>query len=234
MQQLVTWLPRIVEVTNPGANIAEQSEQLLSTMANGNLDLGSRVVLAQEWIKFGAEGYSRAMEHLRVVTASGDLAGAFGASPYLSLGSLLYESGDCVGSLEMFEMALALAPTSALLMNNVAFARAQCDSDLDQAEQEAKEASRLEPLNANILDTLGFIKIKQGDYAGAGKALRRSLARKRTVAAMLHLAQVKIALSEWDEAETLLKEAGDAHPTITQQSELSQLVIDLAAKKGTR
>ena len=232
MQQLVTWLPRIIEVTNPEANVAEQSEQLLSTMTNGTLDLGSRVVLAQEWIKSGADGYSRAMEHLRVVTAPGDLAGAFGASPYLSLGSLLYGAGDCIGSLDMFEKALAMAPGSALLMNNVAFARAQCDNDLDQAAKEATEASRLEPLNANILDTLGFIKIKQGDYAAAGTALRRSLARKRTVAAMLHLAEVKIALKKWDEAETLLKEAGDAKPSATQQKDLSQLVADLAAKKG--
>jgi tetratricopeptide (TPR) repeat protein len=231
MQQLVTWLPRIVEVTNPEAQVAEQSEQLMDTFSNGDLDLGTRIVLANAWIDSGPDGQSKAIEHLRVVLAREDAAKKLGAGPYLTLGSLLYDSGDCEGSLDMFERALALAPNSALLMNNVAYARAQCDSDLERAVAEAIEASRLEPLNSSVLDTLGYILIKQGKLEAADTALRRSLARRRTVPALLHLAEVRILSNQLDDARTLLKEAGDRSPTPQQQSDLTALVARLAAAK---
>jgi tetratricopeptide (TPR) repeat protein len=234
MQQLVSWLPRILQKTGDSKDIAEKSEELINTFSNGNVDLGSRMILASTWVTEGADGRSRAIDHLRAIVAQDKGSHNLGVQPITNLGGLLIEMGDCEGALAEFKRALSMQPNSVTLLNNLAYTRATCDGDLQQAMREIKKASDLDPLNASVLDTLGFIHLKQGEYEAADVAFRRSLNRRNAASSLIHLAEVRIAGKKYDEAETLLKSAGDLKPSISEQQTISKLIKRIETEKGSR
>jgi Flp pilus assembly protein TadD len=133
-----------------------------------------------------------------------------------NLGLLAARRGDSAEAASLFGLALRFDPDNPGTMNNVAYHVARSGGDLAEAERLAREAVRRDPI-AEHLDTLGFILVRRGDWAGAESALRRALSLDPKLAsARLSLAEALAGLGRRDDArreiDTVL--GGDIDDTV--------------------
>lgn len=70
--------------------------------------------------------------------------------------------------------ALSLAPNQPVLLNYLGYSWADRDIHLDDAARMIAEANREDPNNAPIVDSMGWVKLKQGDVEGAIRLLERA------------------------------------------------------------
>jgi membrane associated rhomboid family serine protease len=78
------------------------------------------------------------------------------------MGSELLSRGEFGEAVGYFESALAMAPEDHQLANAVAYSLAEAGVELERAESLIDGALAVEPGNSDYLDTLGWIRCKQG------------------------------------------------------------------------
>lgn len=87
-------------------------------------------------------------------------------------------TGDKAGGRKVYEEALKQSPWIAGIYNNLAYLLSQLNLDLERGVELVTEALRREPSHSSFyLDTLGWLRYRQGDLAEAEKQIRHSLAR---------------------------------------------------------
>ena len=97
---------------------------------------------------------------------------------------------------EKFEAILREHPESVGAANDLAFLLAEDAADLPRAQQYAERAVRLRP-SAETLDTLGFVKLREGAAEEAVGMFERALARRPDYAtARYHLALALVEKGE--------------------------------------
>jgi tetratricopeptide (TPR) repeat protein len=120
---------------------------------------------------------------------------------------LRLEQGDRAGARQALEQVLHDHPDSAGASNDLAFLLAEDGSDLALAQRHAERAVRLQP-SAETLDTLGYVKLRQGAAEEAVGMFERALARQPEYAtARYHLALALIEKGEPVAARQALEEA---------------------------
>jgi tetratricopeptide (TPR) repeat protein len=124
--------------------------------------------------------------------------------------------GDRAGARSMFESVLRESPGQVGAANDLAFLLAEDATDLPLAQRYAERAVRLQP-SPETLDTLGYVKLRQGAAEEAVGLFERALARQPEYAtARYHLALALIEKGEPVAARQALEEAL-AHPFPEQQ-----------------
>jgi membrane associated rhomboid family serine protease len=88
------------------------------------------------------------------------------------VGAELLRRDDFPAALEEFEHALEADPDNRELANGVAYSLVEAGVELDRAEGLVEEALEAEPGNSDYLDTLGWIRCKQGRVGEGVVALR--------------------------------------------------------------
>jgi len=149
----------------------------------------------------------------------GDLAKAIetmhaaaAAAPYDSsyaymAARMLLDQGDRAAARREFEALLRVHPESAAASNDLAFLLAEDATDLALAQRHAERAVRLQP-GAETLDTLGYVKLRQGAAEEAVGMFERALSRQPDYAtARYHLALALIDKGEPVAARQALEEA---------------------------
>jgi tetratricopeptide (TPR) repeat protein len=120
---------------------------------------------------------------------------------------LRLEQGDRAGARQALEQVLHDHPDSAGASNDLAFLLAEDGSDFALAQRHAERAVRLQP-SAETLDTLGYVKLRQGAAEEAVGMFERALARQPEYAtARYHLALALIEKGEPVAARQALEEA---------------------------
>jgi tetratricopeptide (TPR) repeat protein len=76
---------------------------------------------------------------------------------------------------ELLRRAMALVEDSPRLRAHLALALAEQPGRIQEAEQLAEAAFEDDPLEAQCLEALGLIKLKQGAYGPAGRLLEKAL-----------------------------------------------------------
>ena len=132
---------------------------------------------------------------------------------------LLYESAllaERLGRLDVLETRLrrliALRPDSAQAYNALGYSFAERGIRLLEARELIEKALSLSPDDGFILDSLGWVLYRQGDYAGALAALERAYRQRDDAEIAAHLGEVLSALGRNDEARALLFEAQRRFP----------------------
>ena len=91
------------------------------------------------------------------------------------LSALIYEKTNEFSKAQAaYEKILSGTPDFAPALNNLAYLNAERLKNLDKALELAKRARALQPSDAAIADTLGWILYKQADYQQALILLRES------------------------------------------------------------
>jgi Flp pilus assembly protein TadD len=103
------------------------------------------------------------------------------ASIQLRLGEAYERKGDLDAALGAYRQAATLAPANARTHNNVAWILASQGKSLEEALQSARKAEALVRANQalaaslpGVLDTLGFVYYKRGEYGLAEPPLRQA------------------------------------------------------------
>ena len=132
---------------------------------------------------------------------------------------LLYESAllaERLGRLDVLETRLrkliALRPDSAQAYNALGYSFAERGIRLTEARELIEKALSLSPDDGFILDSLGWVLYRQGDYAGALTALERAYRQRDDAEIAVHLGEVLSALGRNEEARVLLFEAQRRFP----------------------
>lgn len=132
---------------------------------------------------------------------------------------LLYESAMLAEQLDRIDIMearlrklIALAPDNAHAHNALGYSFADRGLRLDEAEALIARALELAPDDAFILDSMGWVRFRQGDKAGALSYLERAYGLRADPEIAAHLGEVLWLLDRRDDAGRVLDEALSAHP----------------------
>jgi tetratricopeptide (TPR) repeat protein len=143
---------------------------------------------------------------IETMTKAAAAAPQNGDYPYVAAAMVL-ESGDREAARTRFEQVLRDHPGHVGTANDLAFVLAADGTDLGAAQRYAELAVRLRP-SPETLDTLGYVKLRQGAAEEAVGLFERALARQPDYAtARYHLALALIERGEPAAARQALEEA---------------------------
>lgn len=131
---------------------------------------------------------------------------------------------------EGLRRALAENNNHARSANNLAFLLAEQGRSLDEAASLAQRAVLIEPGNPRILDTQGFVFMRQGNWNDAVRVLARAWRRSRSLSASaraeigLHLAQAYLKNNEPRFAQETLSALLRENPGLLLPPELAALM----------
>jgi tetratricopeptide (TPR) repeat protein len=140
---------------------------------------------------------------------------ALSTAGYLAATTLI-AAGDTAAGRERLEKIVRAYPDQAAAMNDLAWMLAEEGSDLERAGRLASQATRLDG-RAEMLDTVGYVRLKQERFEEAARAFRLSLAKDENYGtARYHLA---LALERGGDAgaaqqELKLAVTGSAFPEL--------------------
>ncbi len=107
------------------------------------------------------------------------LRGAVGARPgdetlLYALGSAYERAGQSDAAIAQMRALLALNPDHAEAMNFVGYTLAEQNIRLDEAERLVRRALELKPRSGHVLDSLGWVLFRRGDFRRAVDALEQA------------------------------------------------------------
>ncbi|MES2496033.1 MAG: tetratricopeptide repeat protein [Pseudomonadota bacterium] len=94
---------------------------------------------------------------------------------FLKAGAL-DKAGDWQGAKNLLRQANEVAPSQAMILNYLGYGMLDRSENLPEAQAYIERASSLDPNDAAIADSLGWLYYKRGNYAGAIAALERAVA----------------------------------------------------------
>jgi tetratricopeptide (TPR) repeat protein len=97
-------------------------------------------------------------------------------------------------------------PDDSLALNALGYTLADRTERYDEARRYVQRALVIEPNNPAILDSMGWVLFKLGEYDAALTFLQRALTMQRDPEIGAHLIHVHIAMDQRQEAESLLQE----------------------------
>lgn len=107
-------------------------------------------------------------------------------------------------SIELYKKYIKQNPNQAFGYNDLAFIFADQTNDYKQAKKYADEAYRLAPSDPNVLDTLGWVYYKMGNYSKALPYIKTSYEVNYDIESAKHLAAVYLALNRQDLAKNVI------------------------------
>lgn len=203
-------------------------EQFIMDLSGGAPSVLERYRLGLVWLR-EADGASRALALFQQAldqTSETDIRTRTRLKIFI--GQAYWELNDFEAGREAYEDAIELDPNNHLALNNLAFAYADIFGQPDRAIPLAERAIRLNPDNANYLDTLGVSYFKMGRLDDAVERLRQSIDLDATAGNLLHLAQVLIAQGNPNQARTHLERALRTKPNPETQAEINRLLDDIS------
>ncbi|MCL2875011.1 MAG: tetratricopeptide repeat protein [Betaproteobacteria bacterium] len=132
---------------------------------------------------------------------------------------LLYESAMLAERIGMYESMegrlrklIALAPEHAHAYNALGYSLTDRGLRLEEAEELIARALEILPKDPYILDSMGWVRFKRGDFPGALKWIEQAHTIRSDPEIAAHLGEVLWRLDRNDEARRILDGAQAAHP----------------------
>ncbi len=156
------------------------------------------------------------MAEAGLLRETGDDRGAFdtleaATREYAGIADLWYDHGMAAERLDMLEVAegslrrvIELKPDHAHAYNALGFSLADRNVRLLEARGYIEQALQLAPEDPYIIDSLGWVQFRLGEFEEAEKTLRRAMSIKDDPEVVAHLAEVLVKLDKAAEARTLI------------------------------
>ena len=125
-----------------------------------------------------------------------------------TLGLIYDNKGEHILSDSVYEAALKIDSSNALINNNYAYALSERGIQLDRALKMVNIALDADPKNSSYLDTKGWVLFKLGKYKEAKEFIEKAIDAGGESAVMLeHLGDIVYKIGEQDYARKLWKKA---------------------------
>lgn len=132
------------------------------------------------------------------------------AQAYFYEGTLYDKMNKKSNMLQSMEKVLEIDPDHVQAMNYIAFSLAEMNEQLDRAETLARSAVQREKNDGFILDTLGWILFKKGNYKEALTNLEKAYELQPSVGVIAeHLGDAYAKVQKLDKAKALFKKADE-------------------------
>jgi Flp pilus assembly protein TadD len=147
---------------------------------------------------------------------SGDDRGAFAVldnatREYGGIADVWYDHGMAAERLDMLDVVetslrrvIELKPDHAHAYNALGFSLAERNVRLLEARGYIEQALQLQPEDPYIIDSLGWVQYRLGEFEDAEKTLRRAMSIKDDPEVVAHLAEVLVKRGKADEARKLI------------------------------
>ena len=103
-------------------------------------------------------------------------------------------------------------PDHANALNALGYTLADRGLRIDEAAKYVERAYELKPNDPAVMDSMGWIQFRKGNYAEAETYLRKALTLMDDAEIIGHLGELLWAQGNYEEARNLLREAMDRHP----------------------
>ncbi|NQS97706.1 MAG: tetratricopeptide repeat protein [candidate division Zixibacteria bacterium] len=140
--------------------------------------------------------YEEALEWLYKSIATDSLS----TSPYVTIGFIYDELDSVDRAIEIYEAALKVDSTDALVMNNYAYILAETNIRLEEALRLSAKSLEAEPDNPSYLDTMGWLLFRMKDYSEAEKYMRKALEFSQNPIMYIHLGDILRESGQEEEA----------------------------------
>ena len=136
---------------------------------------------------------------------------------------------------DAYEKVIAANPTLVLALNNLAYIYAEKLNDLKRASELAQKARSNAPTNPSVLDTLGWITYRQGEYKQAADLLRESVAKNPdNPEIQFHLGMAEYMMGRTDVARGAFEKAVGSGTDFDGKDEAQRRLASLGKEGGAR
>jgi tetratricopeptide (TPR) repeat protein len=132
-------------------------------------------------------------------------------SALLGRGELLLRMGRLDDAVAQYRAAAKRWPESAMSLNALGYTLADRTDDYREAEKLIRKALEYDPESPAIIDSLGWVLFKQGEYEAALEELRRAYEKLDDHEVAAHIVETLVALDRRDEALQVLVDAESRH-----------------------
>ena len=134
---------------------------------------------------------------------------------------------------DAYEKLLAVKPDSPYALNNLAYLYAERLDQPDKAYDLAQKARGLQPADAGIADTLGWILYKKGNYQQSLTLLQESAQKlPNNPEIQFHLAMASYMMGDMDAARTAFRQAAAAANDFPGKEEVRRRLALLEGVEG--
>jgi Flp pilus assembly protein TadD len=141
------------------------------------------------------------------------------------MGKVLEQTGRSQEAIANYRDSLRLDPENASVMNNLAFALAENNGDLNEALQVALRAVQKSPNSPELADTLGWVYLKRKNIPSALQVFENLRQRQPQNASFrIHLAMALLEKGDRTSAHRELGAAQELHPSAELQLQIKQLL----------
>ena len=139
-----------------------------------------------------------------------------------SLALLLQERGEMRKSARVLEALVDDNPDNPVLLNALGYLLTDQFDRHDEAREYIQQALTMDPDNAAIIDSMGWVLYKLGEYRSAADYLDRAYRLEQDPEIAAHLVDVHWALGERDQALDLLESALEQNPDSRHLNEVDR------------
>jgi tetratricopeptide (TPR) repeat protein len=177
----------------------QQLEEFGNTSPSHAIDM----VLARAQLLASLERYDEALDFYdKYVTYRPD-----DESALLGRAELLLRMDRLDDAIEQYRAAAKRWPESAMSLNALGYTLADRTDEYREAEKLIRKALEYDPDSPAIIDSLGWVLFKQGEYEAALAELQRAYEKLDDHEVAAHIVEVLVALERRDEALEMLEDA---------------------------
>ena len=132
-------------------------------------------------------------------------------SALLGRAELLLRMGRLDDAIAQYREAAERWPESAMSLNALGYTLADRTDEYREAEKLIRKALEYDPESPAIIDSLGWVLFKQGEYEAALKELQRAYERLDDHEVAAHIVETLVAMDRRDEALEVLVDAESRH-----------------------
>ena len=185
----------------------QKALQQLEEFGNSSPSHSIDIVLARAQLLASLERYDDALDFYdRYVTYRPD-----DESALLGRGELLLRMDRVDDAVEQYRAAAKRWPDSAMSLNALGYTLADRTDQYREAEKLIRKALEYDPESPAIIDSLGWVLFKQGEYEEALTELQRAYQKLDDHEVAAHIVEVLYALERQDEALEALVDAESRH-----------------------
>ena len=185
----------------------QKALQQLEAFGNENPGYAIDMVLARAQLLASLERYDEALDFYDKYTRYRP----DDESALLGRAELLLRMGRLDEAIAQYRAAATRWPDSAMSLNALGYTLADRTDEFKEAEKLIRKALEYDPDSPAIIDSLGWVLFKQGEYEAALAELQRAYAKLDDHEVAAHIVETLVALERRDEALEVLADAESRH-----------------------